>query len=160
MGVIRLTDEFYTDRGYEQKAEKELTPSMEDYLEMIYRLSDCQGYTRVSKVAERLNVKPASVTKMTKKLWEKSYLEYEKYGMIHLTNKGCKLGDYLLRRHNLLEEFFQTIGAKGDLRKEVERIEHHISFENFQKLSVFLDFLKEHPKLLSEFESYRNKQSQ
>ncbi len=135
--------EFYTDRGYEQQLKYDLTPSMEDYLEMIYRISNKQGYTRVSLVAESLNVKPASVSKMVKKLAQKSYLKYQKYGMIHLTKKGQQMGEYLLERHNLLEEFLKTIGAKGDLQSEVERIEHHISYENFQIFFVFPRFLKE-----------------
>ena len=88
-----MTD-FYTDRGYEQKRQYELSPSMEDYLEMIYRLSKYEGYTRVNIIAESLNVKPASVTKMIKKLSNKNYLKYEKYGLIQLTKKGLQMGDY------------------------------------------------------------------
>ncbi|OWZ85000.1 transcriptional regulator MntR [Natranaerobius trueperi] len=148
--------QFFTDRGYEIQADKDtLTPSMEDYLEMIIRISDTRGYTRVSELADNLNVKPASVSRMIKKLCNKSYLNYEKYGMIHLTEKGKKYGRYLLKRHQLLEEFFKTIGTEGDVQREVERIEHHISFENYQNLSLLVDFLKNNPSIITKFSEYK-----
>ena len=40
------------------------TPSMEDYIETIYKLIDTKGYARVADIAEILSVHPSSVTKM------------------------------------------------------------------------------------------------
>jgi len=132
---------------------------MEDYLEMIYRLSGERGCTRTNEVADSLSVNPASVSKMVDKLAERSLVTAEKYGLIYLTEKGKNQGEYLLKRHDLLEEFFQLIGARGNLQKEVERIEHHISFENYQVLSQFVRFLKDHPECLSAFHNYANHSS-
>lgn len=150
-----MTD-FFTERGYEKNREFDLSPCMEDYLEMIYRLSRPEGYTRAKKIADNLNVSAASVTKMIKKLSEKNYLHYEKYGVIRLTSKGYKVGEYLLKRHNFLEEFLTTLGAKGNLQKQVERIEHHISYDSFQILACFLKFLQQNPHIISEFHKYKN----
>ena len=154
-GVMSL-HEFYTDRGYELK-EDSLSPSMEDYLEMIYRLSQNNGYTRVNEVAENLNVKPSSVTKMIKRLYNKNLLYYERYGMIHLTDEGKKLGEYLLCRHHVLEEFFHMLGANEELKKQVERIEHHISWANFEVIYNFVNYLQEHPQVLEDFKRYSNR---
>src|SRR5690554_5504510 len=96
-------EKFFTARGYEiSAAEGSLTPSMEDYIEMIYRLSRKSRTIRVNDLAVRLNVQPPSVTKMMQKLNEKNLLSYEKYGMISLTAQGEKLGDFFLVRHNTL----------------------------------------------------------
>ncbi|HOC09946.1 MAG TPA: DtxR family transcriptional regulator, partial [Bacillota bacterium] len=54
--------EFRTVRGYQilDAESKALTASMEDYLEMIYRTCGEEGYARVNRLAERLNVRPSS----------------------------------------------------------------------------------------------------
>lgn len=66
------------------------TPSMEDYLENIYKLIDQKGYARVSDIAEALDVHPSSVTKMVQKLDKDKYLVYEKYRGLVLTPKAKK----------------------------------------------------------------------
>lgn len=138
-------DEFYTVRGYEllEKDRAILTPSMEDYLEMIYRLSKEKGYTRISDVASALNVQPPSVTNMIKKLAQTPYLKYEKYGIIQLNNQGRELGAYLLRRHEIIAEFLHLIGVKDNLLEETEKIEHNISNQTLQRIELLINWLKE-----------------
>ncbi len=156
---MTITDEgFYTARGYEITAgENALTASMEDYLEMIYRLSQENGYTRVNDLASSLNVQPPSVTKMIQKLAEKKLIDYEKYGMIHLTAEGEKLGKYFLQRHNTLKEFLSLIGATENLQKDVETMEHYVSINNFRVISTLVSFMKEHSHFLSQFHEYKSK---
>lgn len=150
-------DIFYTARGYEIAAgENALTPSMEDYIEMIYRLSSEIGYTRVNDLAERLNVQPPSVTKMMQKLHEKALLSYEKYGMIHLTEEGKKLGEFFLQRHNTLKEFLALLDIR-DVQTKVEQMEHYVSYDTFQIISAFVDFLKDNNDILARFNEYRSK---
>lgn len=53
MGMTQDKEQFFTARGYENAARDDaLTPSVEDYIEMIYRLSQTNGYTRVNDLAE------------------------------------------------------------------------------------------------------------
>ena len=65
-----MGNEFFTFREYMRKDQELLTPSAEDYMEMIYRLSQKNGFTRVNDLASALNVQPPSVTKMIQKLAE------------------------------------------------------------------------------------------
>ena len=99
--------EFRTVRGYQikQKETNTITASMEDYLEMIYRLARDKGYTRMGDLATALNVQPPSASKMVQKLAEMGYLQFEKYRVIELSKKGCEYGQYLLNRHETLERF-------------------------------------------------------
>ena len=46
-----MDKKFYTFNEYLRKNEKLLSPSEEDYMEMIYRLSLETGFTRVSILA-------------------------------------------------------------------------------------------------------------
>ncbi|WP_313122401.1 transcriptional regulator MntR, partial [Exiguobacterium sp.] len=102
------------------------TPSMEDYLEQIYKLIEDKGYARVSDIAESLGVHPSSVTKMVQKLDRETYLVYEKYRGLMLTPKGRKIGKRLVERHALLEDFLRLVGVDEELiYKDVEGIEHH-----------------------------------
>ena len=54
---------FYTLKGYQLIESDELTPAMQDYLEMIYRLSAESSIVRVSTLAAELHVRPSSASK-------------------------------------------------------------------------------------------------
>ena len=124
-------EKFHTVRGYEllQQESKPLTSAMEDYLEMIYRNSLEAGLLRSNMLSELLNVNPSSVTKMLQKLSNLGYVDYQKYGIIFLTDKGRKIGEFLYRRHQILEKFLCLIGSNENPLVETELIEHHISPE-------------------------------
>ena len=55
---------FYTQNGYDRADTGPLTTAMEDYLEMICRLTRSGGYTRISALARELHVQPSSASKM------------------------------------------------------------------------------------------------
>lgn len=128
------------------------TPSMEDYLEQIYLLIDQKGYARVSDIAENLSVQPSSVTKMVQKLDKDDYLIYEKYRGIVLTPKGKKIGQRLLLRHELLEQFLELIGVKKEnIYNDVEGIEHHLSWNSIDRIGDLVQYLEKNKQ---EYEDY------
>ncbi|CAM4233376.1 transcriptional regulator MntR [Paenibacillus tarimensis] len=117
------------------------TPSMEDYLERIYKLIDEKGYARVSDIAEGLEVHPSSVTKMIQKLDKDNYLIYEKYRGLVLTSKGKKMGKRLVDRHQLLESFLEMIGVPEEtIYKDVEGIEHHLSWDSITCIETLVEY--------------------
>ncbi|WP_150270716.1 MULTISPECIES: transcriptional regulator MntR [Paenibacillus] len=119
------------------------TPSMEDYLERIYKLIDEKGYARVSDIAEGLEVHPSSVTKMIQKLDKDEYLIYEKYRGLVLTSKGKKVGKRLVDRHQLLEEFLSLIGVQQEhIYKDVEGIEHHLSWDSITRIETLVEYFR------------------
>lgn len=147
--------EFFTFREYMRKEQEFLSPSGEDYLEMIYRLSKEKGYTRVNNLAQALNVQPPSVTKMIKKLSELEFIKYEKYGVIVLEPNGVEKGKALLERHNLIEKFLRFLKVDEGLLEETEKIEHTISNEILEGIKDIVDYFEENPKKLREFNQYR-----
>ena len=127
------------------------TPSMEDYIEQIYILIDTKGYARVSSIAEALLVHPSSVTKMIQKLDRDGYLNYEKYRGFVLTKKGKKIGERLVYRHELLEEFLQIIGVEEEnIYDDVEGIEHHLSWNSIDRIGDLVQYFKEDEKRLED----------
>ena len=149
--------DFYTFRGYHLKNTRHwesLTPSMEDYLEMIYRLSKDSGYTRVLELATALNVQPPSASNMIQRLAERNWLVYEKNSIIRLTNKGRERGAYLLHRHLILEQFLRFLGLE-DVLEDAEKIEHNISPAAVTGLERLLAFFNSHPQVLSQWQAFR-----
>lgn len=136
---------FYTFNNYLKVNTGLMTASMEDYIEMIYRLSNETGFTRVGDLSKALNVKPASITKMIRKLDELSLVIYERYGYIKLTENGNTYGEYLLYRHNTLEKFLKIIGVTENVLEETEKIEHVLSKDTFKRIEYFIEIIDNYP---------------
>ncbi len=147
--------EFRTVRGYQilDAESKALTASMEDYLEMIYRTCGEEGYARVNRLAERLNVRPSSTTKVIKKLKDLGLVNYQKYGVIKLTEKGKALGSFLLKRHEVIEEFLKILGVEETRLKDTEMIEHDVSISTLRGLYTLNRFLRESPDVMKQVRS-------
>lgn len=151
-------NEFYTFSEYMKKENKLLTASMQDYMEMIYRLSKKNGFTRINELSQALNVQPPSATSMVQRLADLKLLNYEKYGVITLEDSGKKLGDYLLKRHNTIEAFLKRIGVpKNCIFDDTEKIEHTISNETLKCFSDFTSFLNQYPNVIEDFLKFCSK---
>jgi Mn-dependent DtxR family transcriptional regulator len=91
-------------------------------------------------------VHPSSVTKMIQKLDKDSYLVYEKYRGLVLTSKGKKMGKRLVDRHQLLEEFLTVLGVNEEnIYKDVEGIEHHLSWDSITCIETLLEYFRRDP---------------
>lgn len=130
------SSDFYTFKGYQTNSQNELTATMEDYLEMIYRLLTKQESVRVNELSHNLNVKPSSVTKIVQTLGHLGYLTAEKYGSIKLTDKGDELGKYLLHRHEVLESFLCTLNHTSNELEQVEKLEHFFERRTVENLEL------------------------
>ena len=150
-------NDFHTFNECMKKEDNSLTASMEDYLEMIYRLSINNGFTRINELSTALNVQPPSATKMVQKLTELKLLKYEKYGIVLLEEDGKNLGEALLNRHNTIESFLRILDIpEAEILDETEKIEHTISKQTTICFQDFIEFMKNNPSIVDEFKVYRN----
>jgi DtxR family Mn-dependent transcriptional regulator len=112
-----------------------LTQSIEDYLKAIYELTSKEGRATTTKLAHYLEVTPASVTGMIKKLaaTKPPLLEYKKHRGVLLTNHGKNIALEIIRHHRLLEMFLHQIlhYPWDEVDEEADRLEHVIS-EKFE----------------------------
>ncbi len=141
MQTMEKNDGFYTLKGYEATADGEITSAMEDYLEMICRMKHRTEHMKARDLAQMLHVKPSSVSKMVQQLAAAGYLENVHYGMITLTPKGEKTGEYLLYRHEVLCRFLCRLNRSADELEQAEKIEHFLNrttIENLDALTAYL----------------------
>lgn len=135
--------EFYTLKGYSMNEAGGITSSMEDYLEMIFRLHLKNEVIRINKLSEMLHVKPSSASKMAGNLKSEGLVEFERYGYITLTEKGAELGKYLFFRHDTINQLLCFINRTSDELEQTEKVEHFINAETVRNMRVLLDKLRE-----------------
>lgn len=100
----------------------------EDYVELIAELIETVGEARPVDIAERLGVKPPTVTKNISRLKTAGLVRREPYRSIFLTDKGRALAEHCLRRHRIVVAFLRSLGIDKDTaERDAEGIEHHVS---------------------------------
>jgi DtxR family Mn-dependent transcriptional regulator len=110
-----------------------LTESQEDYLKQIFLLQEGEEKVSTQSLAERLQVRPASVTEMINRLAQLGLVEHARYQGARLSDAGQRVALEVLRHHRLLETFLvEHLGYSWDeVHEEAERLEHVIS-ERFE----------------------------
>lgn len=117
-----------------------VSPSSEEYLEWIYRLSKEQQEVTTTDLARSLKVSPASVTGMLKRLAERELINYQPYHGISLTDEGRTVALKIIRRHGLLERLFTDVLGVPWHRADAEasKLEHDISEEVEERIASLL----------------------
>ncbi len=136
---------------------KEMSSSVEDYLEAIYLLTKEMDEVGTSDIASFLEVKPPSVTEMLRKLKEEGLVNYEKYGKISLTSRGNKVAKEVSSRHFELINFLQLLGVDEESAKtDACKIEHVLNSKTMEKLRKFMEFVEEAPENPKWLEHYNH----
>ncbi len=114
--------------------------STQDYLKTIYSLSKNGDLVSTSEISQKLDVAPASVTEMLKKLSEDDYIKYEPYKGSILTVKGLREAQKVTRKHRLLETFLSDILhiGKDKVHTQACQMEHTLSDEAEESLCRLL----------------------
>ncbi len=125
-----------------------LSITEENYLKAIYSLNtgvDCRASNQL--IAERLDVNPASVTDMLRKLDEKRLIDYNRADGAKLTKEGLKQAIKTIRKHRLWETFLvNRMNFKWDEVHEVaEQLEHIQSDKLLDELDKMLGYPKFDP---------------
>jgi DtxR family Mn-dependent transcriptional regulator len=112
-----------------------LTDSIQDYLKIIYELTESGEAASTTALAVRLGIAPGSVTGMLQKLSSirPALVSYRKYQGVTLTDAGRRAALEVIRHHRLIEAWLvRTLGYSWDeVHAEAERLEHVIS-EDFE----------------------------
>jgi DtxR family Mn-dependent transcriptional regulator len=128
-------------------ATRSLSRSVEDYLKAIYGLCESGDAASTSAIAEALDIQPASVTGMVKRLAEGALLEHVPYRGVRLTDRGTLEALRVLRRHRILETYLceRLAYAWDDVHAEAERLEHAASDALIEKMAAALAFPSHDP---------------
>lgn len=127
---------------------KALSANMEDYLEAIFHISAKKQAARAKDIAERLKVNNASVTGALRVLSEKGFINYAPYDIITLTGEGKKLAEDIVRRHEILKDFFTKVLYVDEAEAEDTacKMEHAMSPLILERLIRFVEFIEICPR--------------
>ena len=127
---------------------KPLSASMEDYLETIYHIVSEKKAARAKDIAVRMSVNSASVTGALRLLAEKGHINYAPYDVITLTPSGETLARDIVRRHEILKDFFTKVLDVDEHIAEDNacRMEHAVSPVIIDRLVRFVEFVQICPR--------------
>jgi Mn-dependent DtxR family transcriptional regulator len=133
------------------------SPAVEDYLEQIHNLIAQKGYARVVDIAGNLKISQASVTNMIQRMDADGLVVYERYRGVVLTETGRKVGQEIARRHEVLTRLLAGFGLDAEtVHQDVEGMEHHISRQTLEVLTLLMEELEGNPKLLAKLKGRRD----
>jgi len=117
-----------------------LTEPVEDYLKAMYELELRHGVAATSDVAGLLDVAPASVTGMVRRLAAQGYVTHVPYRGVQLTEAGRTAALRTIRRHRILESYLAAVlGVPWDqVHAEAERLEHAASDDLIERMAAAL----------------------
>jgi DtxR family transcriptional regulator, Mn-dependent transcriptional regulator len=120
------------------------TLTEENYLKALFHLVDNEGKVTINELSKFLNVKMPSVNNMMKKFADKSWVIYETYKPLIVTEKGKQEAALVVRKHRLTEMFLVKKMNFGweNVHEIAEQLEHVHSTIFFDKMDEILD----HPK--------------
>ncbi len=114
--------------------------SKEDYLGEIYRLQFSNNRAaKLTEIAKAMKISKPSASQMIRKLAKEKLVVFERYSGITLTKNGIEEARAIIRRHQLLEVFFNDVlKIKGKFHSEAHKVEHSLSDEVVDKLDKML----------------------
>ena len=132
-----------------QAQQKRYLSRVEDYLEAMYNLNREKGYVSAADIAERLDVRPPTVSSMVGKLTRKGYLEHEPYRGMRLTPAGEKVAKSVIRRHQVISGLISMLGVDDETAYvDTEGIEHHVHPSTLRRFEKLAEYLRENPSIL------------
>lgn len=112
----------------------------EDYVELIADLIETKREARVTDIAHRMGVKPATVGKMIARLRREGLVVSEPYRSVFLTEKGERMAAASRRRHAVVLRFLRAIGVgEATAMADAEGMEHHVSEETLAAMARLAD---------------------
>lgn len=114
--------------------------STENYLKAVFSLQQRHdNFISTSELSGFLNINPASVSEMVKKMHEKQLLIYKRSKGVRLTEAGERVALKIIRRHRLWETFLverleYSWDEVHDLAEQLEHINSHDLIDRIDKL--------------------------
>ena len=123
---------------------EEVTATIEEYLECIYKLQEKSGVARTSDIVKSLGVTPGTVTNTVEWLEKEDLVTHKPYKGVKLTQKGQKIALQVIRKHRLSERLLVDIlhMERDKVHDAACKLEHSITDEMIKPLEKALH----HPK--------------
>jgi DtxR family Mn-dependent transcriptional regulator len=106
-----------------------VSPTIEDYLGIIYVLERDQEPVVGARLANLLVVSPPTVTNTLKRMIRDGLLHQDENSSVHLTPLGWEVSKSVVRKHMLSEWMLSRLLSWSKLHDEAHMLEHGISPE-------------------------------
>lgn len=125
-----------------------LTASLEDYLEAIFQIIADKQAVRPKDIARCLQVSNASVTGALRALADKALINYTPHDVITLTADGKTAAKDVVRRHEVLRDFFiKVLAVEAAAADQAAcRMEHSIPKVILERFIQFAEFVEVCPR--------------
>ena len=125
---------------------RELSPTLEDYLEAIYRIEEEKRVARPRDICEAQGVAGSTVTAALRSLADKGLVNYEPYEFITLTGKGREKAERLVAGHRIIQGFLEEILGLEPQQADATAcgMEHVVEGDALERFVCFLAFMRRH----------------
>jgi Mn-dependent DtxR family transcriptional regulator len=118
----------------------------DQYLKAIYLVQRAEnGPAATGRLADRLDVSPASVNEMIGKLEERGLVDHEKYKGVTLTDDGITRARESLQTYCIIERFLANVLEVEAFREEARTLESVIDDTVADRLDTIIDRRPECP---------------
>jgi DtxR family transcriptional regulator, Mn-dependent transcriptional regulator len=118
-----------------------LSPSSENYLEMMLNIQDEEKIIKISDIAKRLKISKASVTQAISKLKKLGLVIHESYDPVTFTASGIEAAKKVRGKHRLIKKFLtEVLNIDNKIaEKDACLMEHVLSVTTINKISDFIE---------------------
>ncbi|PSP85211.1 metal-dependent transcriptional regulator [Halobacteriales archaeon QS_1_68_17] len=112
----------------------------DQYLKAIYLVQELEnGPASTGRVAEMLDVSPASANEMIGKLEDSGLLDHEKYKGVDLTDEGIQRARDALQTYCIIERFLVEVLDVEEFRAEATQLQSVIDETVAERLDTIID---------------------
>jgi DtxR family Mn-dependent transcriptional regulator len=117
------------------------TPTIEDYLAILYVMERDGDEIVAARLAESLEVAPPTVTVTLRRMERDGWIAVDPEQGIYLTKNGCEAASSVIRRHMLTEWMLARMLKVpwSHVHAEADQLEHSISSEIEDQMRTNLD---------------------
>jgi DtxR family Mn-dependent transcriptional regulator len=125
-----------------------LSDRLADYVEAIFNIVREKKAARAKDISDRLEVGRSSVTSALQALAERGLVNYAPYDVITLTEKGESVARQIVRRHEVLRDFFVNVLAIEAYEADAaaSKMEHAIPEAVLERFVEFAEFVERCPR--------------
>lgn len=127
-------------RRFERAREAQARALLEDYTEVIDRLSREHGEARITDIAAHFGVTHPTATKAVARLKREGLAISRPYRGVFLTDAGQQMAREAEARHRIVVDVLCALGVPREAAEtDAEGIEHHVSVATLRAFAAFLE---------------------
>lgn len=128
-----------------------LSPSLEEHLIQIYRMSTQGEELKSSEICRALGVPLKKTIQALQRMHYQKFILYLPYQPLSLTSKGEEMAKFLISRNKLIDDFLEILQMTENVAVEKEMMQNYFSYETLQALEKFTLFMHQYPEVLSRY---------